>query len=395
MVVRNAPRRVTRPNSAANSRRPIFRAAEISIATVATLFTFILSTIFLVMNSLGFRVTKRLSATAAAKGRRRPIDVRFLSGQRALAKEIAHAHLLKTGAQQPKVARKIAPRGTASTALKAFGALVAAVVFPLAVVWNVDHFKVEKFKVQQFVKDLRNKAHAITSDPVRDELLPPLVTPKGYERPRTLVLDLEETLLAPEWDPEFGWRFVRRPHVADLLKRAWGANYEIVLFTAGQFVFMELPAAIVDEHGVVSHRLYRESTTYKDGVRIKDLSRLNRDLKRTIIVDDDPTSFSWQPENGVAVNPFTDKNDTEDVTLLKVASMLEDIAHRNVPDVREELERWADMGTGDVLDGFVQDVAERESNVAKRKERGIGSVMKRIGNTTNIETTTVKNKWKV
>ena len=37
---------------------------------------------------------------------------------------------------------------------------------------------------------------------------------------------------------------------------------------------------------------------------VKDLSRLGRDLRRTVIVDNNPFSFLLQPENGVPCVPF-------------------------------------------------------------------------------------------
>ena len=43
-------------------------------------------------------------------------------------------------------------------------------------------------------------------------------------------------------------------------------------------------------------RLYREHTTVIGGVHVKDLARLNRDLAKTVIVDNSPESYALQVE---------------------------------------------------------------------------------------------------
>jgi hypothetical protein len=39
------------------------------------------------------------------------------------------------------------------------------------------------------------------------------------------------------------------------------------------------------------------------GVHVKDLARLNRDLARTVIVDNSPESYALHPENAVEPKP--------------------------------------------------------------------------------------------
>ena len=42
----------------------------------------------------------------------------------------------------------------------------------------------------------------------------------------------------------------------------------------------------------ITHRLYRESCTHFRGAYYKDLSRLDRDLSKTLIVDNWPENFA-------------------------------------------------------------------------------------------------------
>lgn len=62
-------------------------------------------------------------------------------------------------------------------------------------------------------------------------------------------------------------------------------------------------------HAYVSYALFREGCRYKDGKLIKDLSLLNRDLGKTIIVDVDEDSYSLQPENAIPVAKWDGKPD--------------------------------------------------------------------------------------
>jgi import inner membrane translocase subunit TIM50 len=69
------------------------------------------------------------------------------------------------------------------------------------------------------------------------------------------------------------------------------------------------------------YRLFREGTRYKDGKYIKDLSHLNRDLSKVIIMDSNPDAFCLQPENGIALKPW--KGEAKDAGLLAYIPFLE------------------------------------------------------------------------
>jgi hypothetical protein len=50
----------------------------------------------------------------------------------------------------------------------------------------------------------------------------------------------------------------------------------------------------LDPNQRAMHRLFKDSTRFKRGKHVKDLSNLNRDLRKVIIVDDDPDAFVFQ-----------------------------------------------------------------------------------------------------
>lgn len=87
----------------------------------------------------------------------------------------------------------------------------------------------------------------------------------------------------------------------------------------------------------VRHRLYRQHTVPIGPAFIKDLSKLGRNLARTIIVDNVAENFQLQPANGIAIKTWI--TDFSDVALTKLAPLLEEIVKKKVPDVRVALSR--------------------------------------------------------
>lgn len=169
---------------------------------------------------------------------------------------------------------------------------------------------------------LKNKAEEDASDGPRKTLvfgnhLPPLELPeKG-----TIFLDLDETLVhsqsglppkkydfivRPTIDGEvMNFYVLKRPGVDELLEKL-GEKFEIVVFTAGLREYASLVLDRLDKKGMISHRLYRDSCKEIDGKFVKDLSDLGRDLKRVVIVDDNPNAYFLQPENAIPMPPFID-----------------------------------------------------------------------------------------
>ncbi|KAK9836188.1 hypothetical protein WJX81_007747 [Elliptochloris bilobata] len=194
---------------------------------------------------------------------------------------------------------------------------------------------------------------------------PPLLPPQApaHRGQLTVVLDLDGTLVssftprrAPALPPGStsyvvgrggrlnpgGVFVVERPGLAAFFARL--AEFaEVVLFTAG---LEDYAKPICDEldsrYGGAFHaRLYRPATTACAAYPcLKDLSRLGRDLRRCVLVDDTPLAFLAQPDNGIPI--FNFRGDVDDRVLVEaILPLLATLAA--APDVRPVLHRRFDM----------------------------------------------------
>ncbi|NXX21187.1 CTDS1 phosphatase, partial [Podargus strigoides] len=132
-----------------------------------------------------------------------------------------------------------------------------------------------------------------------------------------VVIDLDETLVHSSFKPVNNADFIipveidgimhqvyvlKRPHVDEFLQRM-GELFECVLFTASLAKYADPVADLLDKWGAFRARLFRESCVFHRGNYVKDLSRLGRDLRRIIIVDNSPASYIFHPDNAVCITP--------------------------------------------------------------------------------------------
>ncbi|XP_017064291.1 mitochondrial import inner membrane translocase subunit TIM50-C isoform X2 [Drosophila eugracilis] len=191
--------------------------------------------------------------------------------------------------------------------------------------------------LQQYVQRMWKSLHyyqRMIQEPSRAKLLPdPLKAP--YVQPRyTLVLEMKDVLVHPDWTYQTGWRFKKRPGVDHFLAEC-AKDFEIVVFTAeqGMTVFPILDA--LDPNGYIMYRLVRDATHFVDGHHVKNLDNLNRDLKKVIVIDWDANATKMHPDNTFGLARWHGNDD--DAQLLDLIAFLKIIAQNNVDDVREVL----------------------------------------------------------
>lgn len=189
------------------------------------------------------------------------------------------------------------------------------------------------------------------NEPTFPKLLPN-VDP-AWERPYTLVLSLEDLLVHSEWTREHGWRMAKRPGV-DYFLRYLSQYYELVIFTSLPSMTGDSIIRKLDPYRIIMWPLYREATRYKGEntsryvptyrllLRMlrqdQDLSYLNRDLRKVILLDTSHAHAQAQPENAIILPKWTGA--PQDKELVSYIPFLEYVAAMGFDDIRDVLKSF-------------------------------------------------------
>ncbi|KAM5540338.1 hypothetical protein V8D89_005796 [Ganoderma adspersum] len=185
-----------------------------------------------------------------------------------------------------------------------------------------------------------------------------------FHMPKTLVLDLDETLIHSTSRPilsaggsglfGFGRRnkgvgytvevvlggrstlyhVYKRPFV-DYFLRKVSQWYTLVIFTASMPEYADPVIDWLDAgRGIFSRRYFREQCTQlPNGSYTKDLSKVEQDLSRVCLIDNSPVCYGINEANGIPIEGWT--HDPHDEALLDLLPVLDSL--RFTSDVRRVL----------------------------------------------------------
>ncbi|CAL8309851.1 unnamed protein product [Lota lota] len=198
-----------------------------------------------------------------------------------------------------------------------------------------------------FIKNIPARSEQYKPSP-RD--IPPKMrsTPNG-----TLVLDLDETLLFSSLnvienadctfnttfqDHQYKVYVILRPFVKDFLQ-AMAKVYEMFVYTSAKKAYAEKLLDILDpQRKLFRHRLYQEHCTCVLGHYIKDLNVLERDLSKTVILDNAPHTYPYHLMNTVPIKSWS--GEQEDRELQRLIQYMEKLS--SADDFRDILKRRKD-----------------------------------------------------
>lgn len=178
--------------------------------------------------------------------------------------------------------------------------------------------------------------------------LPRTLLPRHMMHPqKTLILDLDETLIHSlskggkmssghmvevKLDGQHAILYYvhKRPFCDEFLRKVskW---YNLVVFTAS---VQEYADPVIDwleqERKVFRARYYRQHCTFRNGGYVKDITVVEPDLSRVMIIDNSPVSYTLHEDNAIAIEGWI--NDPSDLDLLHLVPFLSGM--RFVNDVR-------------------------------------------------------------
>ncbi|KAF9226489.1 NIF-domain-containing protein [Gyrodon lividus] len=214
------------------------------------------------------------------------------------------------------------------------------------------------------VPPLPHTSHPVPTAGAPREPTPTLTAHKTpFHLPKTLVLDLDETLIHSTSKPislssggfgllGFGRRNMgltvevclrdrstlyhvyKRPFVDYFLRKVSGW-YTLVVFTASMQEYADPVIDWLDAgRGILARRFFRESCTLlPNGSYTKDLSVIEQDLSRVCLIDNSPISYRVNEANGIPIEGWT--HDPHDEALLDLLPILDSL--RFTSDVRRVL----------------------------------------------------------
>ena len=217
-----------------------------------------------------------------------------------------------------------------------------------------------------------------------DDFLIPVKIPE-YKDKKTLVLDLDETLVHSSFFPfekndlvlnvNFDGVFYNiyvlvRPWAEQFIQEM-GKYFEIIIFTASIEAYASPLLDIIDKGKNIKYRLYREHCNFVNGVFIKDLKRLNRNLKDVIIIDNSPLAYAFDVDNGLPILSWFDNR--EDKELINLQPLLKFLG--KVDDVRKYIKRFLRNNciNYEIANRIIKDNEENEDKKNNKNKENINN----------------------
>ena len=174
------------------------------------------------------------------------------------------------------------------------------------------------------------------------------ITPKApylrfpIKKQFTLILDLDETLIHFKLiNPNKRIGNIKlRPGLINFLEII-KEFYEIIIFTSGTKEYADAILNSIEKKGNNKYfdgRLYRNHNIEIGQKYYKDLSKIGRDLSKTIIVDNFNYCFKLQRENGILISSYYGDN-KEDKALIELQKILIKIYNEKC-DVRQSIIKY-------------------------------------------------------
>lgn len=175
----------------------------------------------------------------------------------------------------------------------------------------------------------------------RNKEIPPFVTNKNPKK-YTLVLDLEDTLINIKISYENKAIIRPRPGLIEFL---CGIKpfYEIISFSKLSQNYSNTIIRLIEKNRkLFDYNLYREHCTLVGRKFVKDISRIGRDMKTIIMVDDLEDNLKDFSDNGILILPYDGDNTKGDRVLYELKKILILFYRLGYEDIRSAIKAYKD-----------------------------------------------------
>jgi len=231
-----------------------------------------------------------------------------------------------------------------------------------------DEYSSLPFPSQQFNR-LKNRIFTTKKaieEPFSDKLLPDPLEPPYYQPKYTIVIELTGVMVNSGWTHKHGWRFQKRPGLDMFLSQLGYPNFELVIWTVeNSMTFFPIILAMDPDQKYVMYKLFRDATKYENGIHIKELSNLNRDLKKVIVIDWNKEHIQHNPDNALILKKW--QGDNSDRSLIGLAQLLHEIKDGDIEDVRDVLTYYRQFE--DPIEAFRENQRKLEEEMRLQEEK--------------------------
>ena len=211
------------------------------------------------------------------------------------------------------------------------------------------------------INDIDKKNYLLNNNIIKSVKVPFLPPIKNNENfILTIVLDLDRTLIYSELEeseeeeeecdeeeeeknkqnPD-NENIILRPGLYQFLENLMNLKCELIIFTSSAKQRADIIIDKIEKNEkYFNQRLYREHCSLMGAAYVKDISKLGRDLSKTIIIDNDLGCFYLQQENGILIKTFSGKQ--TDKYLMNLYAILNKIIKSSFLDIREKLDKFRD-----------------------------------------------------
>ena len=175
----------------------------------------------------------------------------------------------------------------------------------------------------------------------RNKEIPPFITNKNLKR-YTLVLDLEDTLINIKISYENKAIIRPRPGLIEFL---CGIKpfYEIISFSKLSQNYSNTIIRLIEKNRkLFDYNLYREHCTLVGRKFVKDITRIGRDMKTIIMVDDLEDNLKDFSDNGILILPYDGDNTKGDRVLYELKKILILFYRLGYEDIRSAIKAYKD-----------------------------------------------------